>query len=151
MQYSDTSTTIGTQSWVLEHGYLTAEVDGSITNELQNLSIGTRTSTTVPINISSGTGASFPVATTSLAGAMSAFDKAKLDSLSTSAGGTVTSFSSGNLSPLFTTSVATSTTTPSLSFALSNAGANTWFGNSTGSSAAPSYNSLAALTQTMRM
>lgn len=126
-----------------------ADSDSSATNEIQNLSIGTRTSTTVPINISSGTGASFPIATTSLAGAMSAADKAKLDSLSTtSSGGTVTSFSSGNLSPLFTTSVATSTTTPALSFSLSNAGANTWFGNSTGSSAAPSYNSLAALTKT---
>ncbi len=54
--------------------------------------------------------------------------------------GTVTSFSSGNLSPLFTTSVATATTTPALTYTLSNAGANTWFGNNTGSSATPSYN-----------
>jgi len=62
-------------------------------------------------------------------------------------GGTVTSFSSGNLSPLFTTSVANATTTPALSFTLSNAGANTYFGNNTGSSAAPSYISAAALTK----
>ena len=34
--------------------------------------------------------------------------------------GTVTSFSAGNLSPLFTTNVATPTTTPALSFNLSN-------------------------------
>lgn len=34
--------------------------------------------------------------------------------------GTVTNFSSGNLSPMFTTSVVTPTTTPALSFALSN-------------------------------
>lgn len=61
--------------------------------------------------------------------------------------GTVTSFSSGDLSPLFTTSVATSTTTPSLSFALTNAGANTYFGNATGSTGAPSYTSAAALTR----
>ncbi len=53
--------------------------------------------------------------------------------------GSVTGFSSGSLSPLFTTSVATSTTTPALSFTLSNAGAHTFLGNSTGSSAAPSY------------
>jgi hypothetical protein len=57
----------------------------------------------------------------------------------TSSGGTVTSFSAGNLSPLFTTSVATATTTPALTFALSNAAAGTVFGNATGSSAAPSF------------
>lgn len=53
--------------------------------------------------------------------------------------GTVTSFSAGNLSPLFTTSVATSTTTPALSFSLSNAGGGTVFGNNTTSSGAPAY------------
>lgn len=58
---------------------------------------------------------------------------------------TVTSFSAGNLSPLFTTSVATSTTTPALSFSLSNAGAGTVFGNATGSSAAPSFTSTPVL------
>jgi hypothetical protein len=63
-------------------------------------------------------------------------------------GGTVTDFSAGTLSPLFTTSVATSTSTPALSFALTNAGANTYFGNATGSPAAPSYTSAAALTKT---
>lgn len=60
--------------------------------------------------------------------------------------GTVTTFSAGGLSPLFTTSVATPNTTPVLSFTLSNAGANTWFGNSSGVSAAPTYNNLGALT-----
>ena len=54
-------------------------------------------------------------------------------------GGGVSSFSSGNLSPLFTTSVTNSTSTPSQSFSLSSAGAHTFLGNSTGSSAAPSY------------
>ena len=49
--------------------------------------------------------------------------------------GTVTNFTAGTLSPLFTTSVATSTTTPALTFALSNAAANTLFGNFTGTSA----------------
>lgn len=68
--------------------------------------------------------------------------------LGLSGGGTVSSFSSGNLSPLFTTSVANPTTTPALSFSLSNAGANTYFGNATGSSAAPSFTSAGALTKT---
>jgi hypothetical protein len=54
-------------------------------------------------------------------------------------GGTVSSFSAGTLSPLFTTSVATATTTPALTFALSNAAANTVFGNATAGSAAPSF------------
>ena len=53
--------------------------------------------------------------------------------------GTVTSFSAGALSPLFTTSVATATTTPALSFAISNAGAYTLLGNNSASSAAPAY------------
>lgn len=53
--------------------------------------------------------------------------------------GTVSSFSSGGLTPLFTTSVATATTTPALSFTLSNAGAHAFLGNNTGGSAAPAY------------
>jgi hypothetical protein len=57
----------------------------------------------------------------------------------TGAAGTVSSFSAGNLSPLFTSSVATATSTPALTFSLTNAGATTLFGNLTGSSAAPSY------------
>ena len=59
--------------------------------------------------------------------------------------GTVTSFSSGNLSPLFTTSVATATTTPALTFALTNAGAGTVLGNSTGAAASPAYTSTPVL------
>jgi hypothetical protein len=55
--------------------------------------------------------------------------------------GTVTSFSAGLLSPLFTTSVATATTTPALSFALTNAAATTVFGRAAGSSGAPTYSS----------
>jgi hypothetical protein len=53
--------------------------------------------------------------------------------------GTVTNFTAGNLSPLFTTAVATSTTTPALSFSLTSAAANTIFGNNTSGSAAPAY------------
>lgn len=62
-----------------------------------------------------------------------------------SGSGTVTSFSSGNLSPLFTTSVATATTTPALTFSLSNAAAGTVFGNATGSSAGPAFTSAPVL------
>lgn len=54
--------------------------------------------------------------------------------------GTVTSFSAGDLSPLFTTSVANPTTTPALTFSLSNAASGTLFGNFTGASGAPSFN-----------
>lgn len=55
-------------------------------------------------------------------------------------GGTVTTFSAGNLSPLFTTSVATATSTPALSFALSNAAQNSIFaGPATGGAGAPSF------------
>jgi len=46
------------------------------------------------------------------------------------------------LPPLFTTSVATSNSTPALSFTLSNAAANTVFGNCTTGLAAPSYCSI---------
>ena len=62
-----------------------------------------------------------------------------------SASGTVTGFSSGNLSPLFTTTVTNPSTTPALAFALSNAPANTIFGNNTGSAAAPAYFTASAL------
>lgn len=62
--------------------------------------------------------------------------------------GTVISFGSGNLTPLFTTSVSNSTTAPVLSFVLSNASANTWFGNNIGLSGPPSYNSAGTLTGT---
>jgi hypothetical protein len=58
--------------------------------------------------------------------------------------GTVTNFSAGDLSPLFTTTEATTTTTPALSFALSNAAAHTFFGNNTGSTAAPGFQAIGA-------
>src|SRR5271166_4273607 len=53
--------------------------------------------------------------------------------------GTVTSFSAGTLSPLFTTSVATATTTPALTFSLSNAAGGTVFGNNTTGAAGPAF------------
>lgn len=61
--------------------------------------------------------------------------------------GTVTTFSAGDLAPLFTTSEANVTTTPVLSFTLSNAAANTYFGNVTGASTAPAHTAAGALTR----
>ncbi|HEV2231901.1 MAG TPA: hypothetical protein VGV68_00700, partial [Terriglobia bacterium] len=57
--------------------------------------------------------------------------------------GTVTSFSAGTLAPLFTTSVATATTTPALTFALTSQNANLFFaGPTSGAAAAPTFRSL---------
>jgi hypothetical protein len=54
--------------------------------------------------------------------------------------GTVTTISSGNLSPLFTTSITNPTTTPSISFALTNALQNTVLaGPTSGGSGVPAY------------
>jgi hypothetical protein len=59
-------------------------------------------------------------------------------------GGSVTNFSAGDLSPLFTTTEATTTTTPALTFVLSNAAPHTFFGNNTASTAAPAYVAITA-------
>ena len=57
-----------------------------------------------------------------------------------SGSGGVTTFSAGNLSPLFTTSVANASTTPALSFSLSNAAQNSVLaGPASGGAGAPSY------------
>ena len=56
-----------------------------------------------------------------------------------SGSGTVTNFTAGNASPLFTTSVGTPSSTPALTFTISNAGAHTYYGNNTGSSAAGAF------------
>lgn len=54
--------------------------------------------------------------------------------------GTVTNFSAGDLAPLFTTSESTTTTTPALSFTLSNAPSGTFLGGpSSGADGAPWY------------
>lgn len=62
--------------------------------------------------------------------------------------GTVTSVASGTLSPLFTTSVANPTGAASISYTLSNAAAGTWFGNTTGGSTTPSFNTAGVLSKT---
>lgn len=57
--------------------------------------------------------------------------------------GTVSSVSVGNLSPLFTSSVATSGTTPAVTFTLSNAGQNLSFmGPASGGAGAPSFRAI---------
>lgn len=56
-----------------------------------------------------------------------------------SGGGTVTSFSAGNLSPLFTSSVANLTTTPALTFSLTNVTGPAWFGQPSSGSSSPAY------------
>lgn len=57
--------------------------------------------------------------------------------------GTVTSVSSGNLSPLFTVAVGTPTTTPALSFTLSNAAQNAFLaGPVSGGPGAPAYRAI---------
>jgi hypothetical protein len=96
-----------------------------------------------------GNGSGFTLATLTHGSGISITTGAGSITISATGGtGTVTSFSSGNLSPLFATSVATSTTTPSLSFTLSNAGANTIFCNTSASSAAPGYSSLSVIAGT---
>lgn len=61
-------------------------------------------------------------------------------------GGTVTSFSAGDLSPLFTTNVATATTTPALSFILTDQAPNTVFAGPIAGpdDAAPTFRALVA-------
>lgn len=58
--------------------------------------------------------------------------------------GTVTNFTAGNLPPLFTTSVATSTTTPALSFNLSTVANDTFLANFSGSTGTPAFWTLVA-------
>lgn len=59
-----------------------------------------------------------------------------------SGAGTVTGFSSGGLSPLFTTSVATSTTTPSLTFSQIAQAQNLFFASPNGSAGIPTFRAL---------
>jgi len=61
----------------------------------------------------------------------------------TASAGTLTNLAVGGLSPLFTTSVSAPTTTPTVSFTLSNVSANLFFGGPTsGGAAAPSFRAL---------
>lgn len=97
----------------------------------------TSLSATSPLLYNNTTGVfSIQQANTSQSGYLSSTD---WNTFNNKGNGTVTSFSAGALSPLFTTSVATGTTTPALTFSLSNAAANSVLGNNTGSTASPAY------------
>lgn len=105
----------------------------------------TITPTTSTISVSTGTGytagASSLALTTGQCASIYSDNTNYSAILRAGSSGSVSSFSAGNLSPLFTTSVATATSTPALTFALSNAAANTVFGNATSGSAAPGFTS----------
>lgn len=94
-----------------------------------NLSEGTRTSTAVNINSSTGTSGTLNVATTTLAGVMSASDKSKLDGIAAGATantGTVTNVSAltiGTSGTNINSTVANSTTTPVITLNIPNASA----------------------------
>lgn len=72
------------------------------------------------------------------------YDLASLDAryAAIGASGTVTTVSSGNLSPLFTSGVANPTTTPAITYTISNAAAYTVLCNTTNASAAPVYSKI---------
>ncbi len=102
------------------------------------------TSGTITVNLIPQTQKTFFAGPISGADANPTFRAIQLTDLPGGIGsGTVTSFSAGDLSPLFTTSIATSTTTPALTFALNTHAANTVFaGPTTGADAAPTFRSL---------
>jgi hypothetical protein len=58
---------------------------GAQVNVPTNLTLGTRTTTTVPVLSSTGDGVTLPIVTTALAGVMSAADKSKLDGIAAGA------------------------------------------------------------------
>lgn len=68
-----------------------------------NLALGTRTSTTMPITNSAGTGVTLPVATTTLAGLMSAADKVKLNGIDAGANNYVHPTNNPGVHPFATT------------------------------------------------
>lgn len=79
-------------------GHVTGATSATVNIPATNIAEGTRTTTTVPITSSTGTGATLSAATTSLAGVMTASDKSKLDGIASGATantGTVTSITTG--------------------------------------------------------
>lgn len=75
----------GQKTWTAKDisDYVNSKIANYIT--VVNLALGVRTSTTLPITNSAGTGFVLPVATTTLAGLMSAADKLKLDGVAANA------------------------------------------------------------------
>lgn len=81
----NTGTDTGQRTWTAKQltDWVNAKISGYIT--AVNLSLGTATSTTQPINNSAGSGVVLPSSTTSTAGLMSSADKTKLDGIATGA------------------------------------------------------------------
>ena len=80
-----TGTSTANSTWSAKdlNAWITTKLNNYLTKV--DLSLGTRTTTTVPISNSAGTGVTIPSATTSLAGVMTSTDKAKLDGVATGA------------------------------------------------------------------
>lgn len=80
-----TGTSTANSTWTAKdlNAWITSKLNTYLT--VVDLSLGTRTSTTVPIVNSAGTNVTLPAATTSLAGVMTGADKAKLDGVQTGA------------------------------------------------------------------
>jgi hypothetical protein len=81
----DGTLTLATSGIATGSQTFTADQDTDVTFTVDvpgtNIAEGTRTTTTVPVTSSTGTGATLSAATTSLAGVMSADDKSKLDGI----------------------------------------------------------------------
>lgn len=80
-----TGTNITQRTWTAKDlsDYVTSRLGSYVT--VVDLALGTRTSTTMPITNSAGTGVTLLEATTSLAGLLTAADKAKLDGIASNA------------------------------------------------------------------
>lgn len=101
--------------------------------------------TTAPLtgggNLSADLTLGIPKATAAVDGYLSAADFATFNA---KGNGTVTNFSAGTLTPLFTTSVATSTTTPALTFAQISQNQNLFYGSPDGAPGNPGFRALVA-------
>lgn len=153
LSYNNTTGTFGiTQATTSTNGYLLSNDWNTFNNKQAAISLtttgtsGNATFSANTLNIPNYT-YTLPAATGSTLGGVIVGSGLNVSSgtISTINNGTVTNFSAGDLSPLFTTTEATTTTTPALSFTLTNAGANTILGNNTGASATPSYFAATAL------
>ncbi|MCX6300986.1 MAG: hypothetical protein NTW82_02275, partial [Bacteroidia bacterium] len=127
--FGDQTVTIGTGTGATAGKIVLNDATGGTTNTA-NIQAPTNVTTTYALTLPSDAGSVNQVLTNTGSGNLS---------WTTPTTGTVTSFSAGDLSPLFTTIETNPTTTPALSFTLSNAGAYTVFGNNTAASATPAY------------